>query len=149
VEFPERGLMPPPQGEVVLGAVRFRYPRREAAIGIPELRIEPGVRLVVVGPSGAGKSTFAALLSRSLDPVAGRILLDGENLRDYDEVTLRQRIAWLPQRPHLFAATLADNLRLGDPDADETRLLDVLQAVALRDWFRQLPQGFATPIGEY
>lgn len=149
VEFPERGLMPPPQGEVVLEAVRFRYPRREAAIGIPELRIEPGVRLVVEGPSGAGKSTFAALLCRSLDPDAGRILLDGENLRDYDEVTLRQRIAWLPQRPHLFAATLADNLRLGDPDADETRLLDVLQAVALRDWFRQLPQGFATPIGEY
>ncbi len=149
VEFPERGIAPPARGEVVFDAVRFRYPQRETAIDIPGLRIEAGARLIVEGPSGAGKSTFAALLCRVFDPDEGRILLDGENLRDYDEATLRQRIAWLPQRPHLFAATLADNLRLGDPQADESRLLGVLEAVALRDWFERLPQGFDTRIGEY
>jgi len=103
----------------------------------------------VRGESGAGKSTLAALLARSLDPQQGRVRLDGVDLRDYDEASLRARVAVLFQRPHLFAASVAENLRIADATADDARLRAVLQAVALDTWLAQLPQGLDTPLGEY
>jgi ATP-binding cassette subfamily C protein CydC len=89
------------------------------------------------------------LLTRSLDPTCGTIWLDGVALHDYDEPALRARVAALSQRPHLFAASVADNLRLADPHADDARLRAVLAAVALDGWLARLPQGLATRIGEY
>ncbi|MEO7917612.1 MAG: thiol reductant ABC exporter subunit CydC [Dokdonella sp.] len=113
------------------------------------LRVEPGSRIVLTGPSGSGKSTFAALLARIVDPQSGLILFGNQDLCQVSESSLRSTIALLTQRPHLFALTLAENLRFGDLSADDARLLAALDAVALGDFIRSLPRGLATPIGEY
>ncbi|MBL8299258.1 MAG: thiol reductant ABC exporter subunit CydC [Rhodanobacteraceae bacterium] len=141
--------LPPPRGALELRRVSYIYPARSAGLAELTLSIAPGARLCVSGVSGAGKSTLAALLARSLDPASGDIRLDSVDLRDYDEAALRSRVALLPQRPHLFAASVAENLRIADPQADDARLQAVLQAVALDAWLAQLPQGLATPLGEY
>ncbi len=118
-------------------------------IGPTNLDIAPADRIVISGPSGSGKSTLAALLARTLDPQSGAIKFGDVDLRQVPESSLRSSISLLTQRPHLFAMTLADNLRLGDPSADDARLLAALEAVAIGPFVRALPQGLATPIGEY
>jgi ATP-binding cassette subfamily C protein CydC len=141
----------PPQaaGALRLRGVRFTYPGRTSGVDLPELDLAAGGCLLVGGASGAGKSTLAALLARLMDPNAGQIELDGCDLRHYDEATLRRRVVLQTQRPHLFAASLAQNLRVADPGADDARLRAVLVAVALDDWLQRLPQGLDTMIGEY
>jgi ATP-binding cassette, subfamily C, bacterial CydC len=150
VTFPQDSQVPdPPRGALSLQRVSYRYPERDAGLAELTWSITPGARVCVSGVSGAGKSTLAALLVRSIDPSGGEIRLDGVELRSLDEATLRARVALLPQRPHLFAASVAENLRMADPAADDARLRAVLQAVALDGWLAQLPQGLATPLGEY
>ena len=110
--------------------------------------IQPGEKVALVGPSGAGKSTIVQLLLRFVDPTGGQITVDGVPLALIPAALWRAQIAWVPQRPHLFQATIADNIRLGRPDAP---LEDVVRAAeqAHADAFtRALPQGYATPIGE-
>lgn len=141
--------LPTAAGELQLHGLRYIYPGRRSGVIAPDLWLPAGGRLLLSGPSGAGKSTLAALLARLMDPDAGVIELDGVNLRDYDEASLRQRVALQPQRPHLFAASLAENLRLADPGADAARLQAVLRAVALEEFLAGLPQGLDTLIGEY
>lgn len=136
-------------GALQLRGVRYTYPGRSSGVMAPDLRLPAGGRLLISGSSGAGKSTLAALLARLMDADSGAIELDGVDLRDYDEASLRQRVVLQPQRPHLFAASLADNLRLADPAADEARLHAVLRAVALEEFLAALPQGLDTLIGEY
>ena len=118
-------------------------------IDVTTLRIRPGDRIVISGPSGSGKSTLAAMLARTLDPQSGTVTLGEVDLRQLPESSLRSSIALLTQRPHLFAMTLAENLRLGDPSADDNQLCAALEAVALGAFVRALPLGLATPIGEY
>lgn len=141
--------LPQACGEVSVHELAYRHAGRRGGLAPLSLQIPARARVLVRGVSGAGKSTLVALLTRQLDPQRGRILLDGVDLRDYDEASLRTRVACLPQRPHLFAASLAQNLRLADADADEARLRAVLQAVDLGEWLQALPQGLDTPIGEY
>jgi ATP-binding cassette subfamily C protein CydC len=141
--------LPEPRGEIRLKGVTFSYPGRGVVIDNLTATIAPGSRVTITGRSGIGKSTLASLLVRERDPDEGTIELDGMDLRDYPEAELRKRIAYLPQRPHLFAATLRENLKLGDPEADDERLRAVLAAVALDEWFERLPEGFETVIGEY
>lgn len=149
ITFRAAAATPPPRGEVSVHDAAYRHAGRRAGLAALSLQIDAGARVLVRGVSGAGKSTLVALLTRQLDPQQGRVLLDGVDLRDYDEASLRARIACLPQRPHLFAASLAQNLRLADPAADDTRLRAVLQAVDLGGWLETLPQGLDTMIGEY
>lgn len=129
--------------------VHFRWPGRNVGIEVDALCIQAGERVLVSGPSGSGKSTFAALAARIVDPDRGTIRLGGHALHRFDETTLRRHIALLPQRPHLFAMTLAENLRLGNPQASDDELRAVLAAVDLQHWLTQLPDGLATPVGEY
>jgi ATP-binding cassette subfamily C protein CydC len=150
VTFPQDSqVVAPLRGALSLQRVSYRYPERDAGLAELTWSITPGARVCVSGVSGAGKSTLAALLVRSIDPSGGEIRLDGVELRSLDEASLRARVALLPQRPHLFAASVAENLRMADPAADDARLRAVLQAVALDVWLAQLPQGLATPLGEY
>lgn len=141
--------LPVARGALAVREAGYCYRERASGLAPVSVSIAAGARLVVRGASGAGKSTFAALLARSIDPDAGDVRLDGVDLRDYDEASLRARIALLPQRPHLFAASVAENLRTADASADDARLHDVLRAVALDDWLASLPQGLQTPLGEY
>ena len=128
---------------------REEHDVKRRGIDVTTLRIAPGDRVVINGPSGSGKSTLAALLARTLDPQSGTVTFGGVDLRQISESSLRSSIALLTQRPHLFAMTLAENLRLGDPSADDDRLFAALEAVALGLFVRALPLGLATPIGEY
>jgi ATP-binding cassette subfamily C protein CydC len=149
IAFPAAAPLPPARGAVRVHDASYRYAGRDAGVNGVSFALPAGARLCVRGVSGAGKSTLAALLARSIDPDRGEIALDGCDLRSYDEASLRARVALLPQRPHLFAASVADNLRVADAQADDARLRAVLHAVALDAWLAQLPQGFDTPLGEY
>lgn len=136
-------------GALQLRGVGRRHPGRVDGIVPFDLDLPAGARVVVEGRSGAGKSTVLKLLARGVDPDAGRIVLDGADLSAYREDALRASVALLPQRPHLFAMSLAENLGLGDPRIDRSRMRAALEAVALGDWLSRLPQGLDTRLGEY
>jgi len=112
------------------------------------LRLEPGETVALVGPSGEGKSTIASLLLRLADPDAGGVLCGVTDLREVDPREWRRRVAWLPQRPTLFAASVADNVRLAAPGATEERVAEALAAANALGFVAALPDGADTLIGE-
>ncbi len=139
----------PSVGAVVLDSVTVSYPGRGRPVldGV-SLRLEPGERVALVGPSGEGKTTLAALVLRLLDPEAGDVRCAGIDLRDVDPADWRRRLAWVPQRPTIFAATLEDNVRLGAPDAPAAAVHAAVAAAGLEPVVASLPDGAATRIGE-
>jgi ATP-binding cassette subfamily B protein len=145
VELPQ-----PARGELVFEQVTFHYPtRREtSALNDFSLAVKARERLAVVGPSGAGKTTIFQLAERFYDPDAGRILLDGVDLKDADPAEVRQRIAMVPQETVMFAASARDNLRYGNWDASEDELWQAARDANAEDFLRALPQGLDTYMGE-
>ncbi|MEV0841392.1 thiol reductant ABC exporter subunit CydD [Actinocatenispora sera] len=132
--------------------VTVRYPGRDgpALCGF-ELTVAVGDRLVLTGPSGVGKSTVLALVLGFVRPTRGRVLLGGRDLAAMDRTELagwRARLGWLPQRPRLFAGTLAANVALGAPGADEARIRRAIRAAALGEVVAGLPAGLHTMLGE-
>ena len=130
-------------------AASFTYPgaRRPALSGI-SLSVPAGATLALVGPSGAGKTTLASLLLRFWDPNAGRILIDGVDLRDFDLDHLRRRVSLVSQDTYLFNDTLRANVALARPEADEEEIRRALEQAALADFVASLPEGLDTPVGE-
>jgi len=114
-----------------------------------DLVLAPGARIALVGPSGSGKSTIAALLVRWLDPTAGRITVDGIDLRRISTDRIRRLVGYLPEDSYLFDTTIEENLRIGRHDATATELRDALAAARLLDWVDTLPNGLATLVGEH
>lgn len=112
------------------------------------LAMEPGERVALVGASGSGKSSVAQLLVRLIDPSAGRVCLNDRDVRELSLSSLRQRVGYLTQHTELFHASLAMNLCIGDTQADDEMLWQVLEVVDLHDWARELPQGLDTWVGE-
>jgi ATP-binding cassette subfamily B protein len=143
-------LPEPAPGELVFEKVHFHYPtRREtSALNDFSLTVKARERLAVVGPSGAGKTTLFQLAERFYDPQAGRILLDGVDLRDADPADIRHRIAMVPQDTVMFAASARDNLRYGNWQADEDRLWQAARDANAEDFLRALPDGLDTFMGE-
>jgi ATP-binding cassette, subfamily C, bacterial CydC len=111
--------------------------------------LHPGDTLWIQGPSGCGKSTLAAVMAGWLAPAQGDVRVNGIPMAAVEEKTLRRQVGLLDQDLYLFPMTLAENLRLAKPDADDTALWEILERVALAQWARQLPRQLATPIGEY
>jgi len=140
--------------EIRFEEVGFTYPatRREdapqAALAGIDLVLAPGRTVALVGPSGAGKSTLAALLLRFADPTTGRITVGGTPLTELDARAWRRLVAWVPQAPHLFAGTVAENIRLGRPEASDAEVVEALRAAQAVDLLEVLPEGIDTPIGE-
>ncbi len=131
-----------------LEGLTLRYPGgARPALDRITLDIPQGSRVALVGESGAGKSSVAALLARLRDPDAGEILLGGVPIKELALADVRRTIGVVAQKPHLFTATLEDNLRLGRPSATAQELAAVLEAAGLTDFVARLPQGLATPIG--
>jgi ATP-binding cassette subfamily C protein CydD len=113
-----------------------------------DLHLEAGEHVALIGPSGAGKSTVLAVLLGFVVPDAGTVAVAGTDLSTLEPAAWRRQVAWVPQRPHLFGGTIADNLRLGDPEADTGQLHRVLAAVGLADLVAALPAGLDTAIGD-
>lgn len=143
---PARVAAPRP-GEIRLEGVTVEYPRTTALRDV-HLTIRPGERIAVVGPSGAGKSTLLGLLLGFVTPTAGRITVDGVDLAAIDLDAWRRQLAWVPQQAHLFADSVAGNIRLGAPDAPESAVRAAVRAAALNDVIERLPDGLDTMLGE-
>lgn len=134
---------------IVLDDVTVRYPGgdRPALDGV-SLELRPGERLAVTGPSGAGKSTLLHLLLGFVAPERGQVLVDGTDLGGLDLREWRRHLAWVPQRPHLFAATVADNIRLGLQGACLDQVREAARAAMADDFVIDPPHGYATRLGE-
>lgn len=143
-------LPEPSRGRIAFEHVEFRYPTRQdvAALHGFSLVVEPGETVAVVGPSGAGKSTLFQLVERFYDPLAGRILIDGVDLRQADPAELRRRIAMVPQETVIFGASARDNLRYGRWDASDDELWAAAEAANAAEFLRRLPDGLDSFLGE-
>jgi len=108
----------------------------------------PGELVALVGLTGAGKTTLASLVPRFFEPTAGRVLIDGVDVRQYSLRTLRERIALVPQEPVLFAGTIADNIGYGRLDADRAAIEGAARAAHVHTFVERLPRGYDTPIAE-
>ncbi|WP_346536583.1 thiol reductant ABC exporter subunit CydD [Micromonospora sp. DPT] len=143
----ERVPAPAGHGEIRFTDVTVAY-ERTTALREVNLTIRPGERIAVIGPSGAGKSTLLGLLLGFVTPTSGRVTVDGVDLAAVDRDAWRRQVAWVPQRAHLFAASLADNIRLGAPDTPDAALATAVADAALQDVVADLPDGLATTLGE-
>ncbi|MGD2077887.1 MAG: thiol reductant ABC exporter subunit CydD, partial [Chloroflexota bacterium] len=145
------GLAPalPAAANIVFQDVYLAYDagQRPALNGL-SLTIPAGKTVALVGPTGAGKSTVAYLLLRFLMPDKGQINVGGRVLAGIDLHSWRSSVAWVPQRPHLFHGSVADNLRLARPKAAMSDLVSAARAAQAHDFIQALPQGYDTPIGE-
>lgn len=143
-------LLLPVRGEIVLEGVAFSFPSRPDAPALHgiDLTIRPGETVALVGPSGAGKTTVIQLIQRFWDPQSGCVTMDGTDLRQLARVDLRSHIALVPQDPVIFAASAADNIRLGRPDATDAQVQAAARAAHAHDFIAALPQGYDTALGE-
>jgi thiol reductant ABC exporter CydC subunit len=149
VEPAEPARLPEGPVTVRLRGVRVRYaPDAPWALDGVDLDLPPGRRVAVVGASGSGKSTLAGVLFRFRDVDAGRVLLDGRDVREFRSDDVRRCIGGIPADPHVFAGTLQQNLQLALPGAEPSRLEAVARAAGLLDWIRSLPRGWSTPVGQ-
>ncbi len=129
--------------------VSFKYPGREQwALRRVSLKIAPGEVVAVAGPSGSGKTTLVHLLLRLFDPQEGRVLLDGQDLRDYDLKSLRRQLGLVTQETILFNETLAGNVAVGKPGSSASEIRQALQVADAELFVDQLPQGMDTPLGD-
>jgi ABC-type transport system involved in cytochrome bd biosynthesis fused ATPase/permease subunit len=134
---------------IVLRRLEVTYPgRRIPAVHDFDLEVRAGETVALTGPSGCGKSTVLSVLLGLRSPDAGGVRLGGVDLGDIDLDDWRRHLAWVPQRPHLFARTVAENVRLGRPDASDAHVSAALDAAGLTDVVRRLPHGADTRLGE-
>jgi ATP-binding cassette subfamily C protein CydC len=149
VKEPATPLAAPDAGKLSLRNLSFTYgDSLPMVLRDIDLIVAPGRKIALVGPSGEGKSTILALLMRFWEPTSGAILLGSNDYRLYRSEDTRRLFALVSQSTYLFTATLRQNLLLAKPDADEAELLRVLDQAGLQDWFRQLPNGLDTWLGE-
>ena len=146
---------PPPRppslhtDEIALNAVTTAYPGRDRpALRELSLAIRPGERVAVTGPSGAGKSTLLALLLGFVQPAAGTIQVGGTDLAAIDLGRWRAQIAWVPQQPHLFAGTAADNIALGSPGTGLDAIRRAAELAGAAEFIEELPRGYREELGE-
>ncbi len=137
------------RGEVTVRDVSFSYPGRDSLVlRNVSFDIHPGSSVALVGPSGAGKSTIAQLIARLYDPQEGVISVDGVDVRDQNLSSLRKSMGVVPQDAPLLSGTVADNIRLGQPDATREQVAEAAQAANAFDFITEFPYGFGTKVGE-
>jgi ATP-binding cassette subfamily B protein len=137
-------------GAIAFKDVSFAYPTRphERVLHHLDLSVAPGEMVAIVGPSGAGKSTIFQLLMRYYDPLGGSVCLDGVDIRRADPEAVRRRLALVPQDPVIFAASVAENIRYGRPDASDADIRQAAQLAAADEFISELADGYTTRIGE-
>jgi ABC-type transport system involved in Fe-S cluster assembly fused permease/ATPase subunit len=135
-------------GAVVFETVSFRHGARSEGLKEVSFSVQPGTTVAIVGPSGAGKTTLVRLALRMIDPQSGRVTLDGHDLRDLRQASLRRAVALVPQDVALFNDTLLGNLIFARPEATEAEVWAAAEAAELGEFIRNLPEGMATKVGE-
>lgn len=136
------------RGDVEFRNVSFSYSRTIPVLRDLNLHIKAGQTVAIVGPTGAGKSTIAGLIARFYDVREGAILIDGHDVRDVTQHSLRSQIGVVLQEPFLFTGTIRDNIRYGRLEASNEEIEAAAQAVGLHDLVAQMPDGYETPIRE-
>jgi ATP-binding cassette, subfamily B, bacterial len=147
-EAPDAVELPPIQGAIVFDQLTFGYDPARPVIEDVNLSVAPGETVAFVGPTGAGKSTLAKLVTRFYDPTAGRVLIDGYDLRDVTMFSLRSQLGVVPQEPFLFAGTIGDNIAFARPAASEAEIHEAVDKVGLSDVIGRMPDGIDTVVHE-
>ncbi len=148
VDKPDAVELPQIRGEIEFDDVTFAYSGDNPALCSVNLHIPPGQTVALVGATGAGKSTLAKLVARFYDPDHGRVLVDGHDLRDVTEHSLRSQLGIVPQEGFLFSGSIRDNIAFGRPDATDAEVREAAAAVGAREFIERLPDGYDTEVGE-
>jgi ABC-type multidrug transport system fused ATPase/permease subunit len=151
VDAPDARELPRITGEIRFEDVSFSYGTGDDAAWAlcdVDLEIPPGMTVALVGATGAGKSTLAKLVARFHDPTRGRVLVDGNDLREVTERSLRSQLGMVPQEGFLFSGTIADNIAFGRPDASREEVEEAAHAVGAHEFVARLPDGYDTEVGE-
>ena len=147
-DLPGATPAPPLRGNVRFESVSFAYEPGRPALEQVDCHVEAGQHVALVGPSGGGKSTFISLVLRLYDPVTGRVLIDGRDIREYTLASLRTQTSVVLQDSVLFAATVRDNIAYGAPGALREAIEAAARLANAHEFIAELPQGYDTVIGE-
>jgi ABC-type multidrug transport system fused ATPase/permease subunit len=148
LDRPRARDLPEIAGDVRFEDVRFSYGRGDEVLHGIGLDVPAGTTVALVGHTGAGKSTIAKLLARFYDPTRGRITIDGFDLRDVTQASLRRQLGVVPQEGFLFAGTVRENIAFGEPDATPDQIVAAAHAVGAHDFIMRLEDGYETGLGE-
>jgi ABC-type multidrug transport system fused ATPase/permease subunit len=148
VDRPGAAELPPIEGNVSFEHVRFGYGDGPEVLHGLGLEVQAGTTVALVGHTGAGKSTIAKLLARFYEPRSGRITIDGHDLRDVTQESLRRQLGIVPQEGFLFAGTVHDNIAFGRPDATREDVVDAARTVGAHTFIEALEDGYDTDLGE-
>jgi ABC-type multidrug transport system fused ATPase/permease subunit len=140
--------LPVLRGEIRFEDVTFGYGEDAPALSDVTLEVPPGQTVALVGATGAGKSTLAKLVARFYDPTGGRVLVDGHDLRDVTERSLRSQLGVVPQESYLFSGTIGDNIAFGRPGASDAEIEAAARAVGAHEFIERLPDAYDTQVGE-
>jgi len=137
-----------PRGDIRFTDVHFGYDTQRVILHGISFQVKAGEKVAIVGPTGAGKSTISRLLLRFYDPDSGRIAVDGLDLQEITQASLRDAIGVVPQDTVLFNDTIYYNIAYGDPSADEQHIYEAARTARIHDFISQLPSGYQTRVGE-
>jgi ATP-binding cassette subfamily B protein len=147
-EQPGASPLPPGEGRVRFEGVSFAYGQGRPVLEDVELELEPGTNVALIGHTGAGKTTLASLVPRFYDVTAGRVTIDGVDVRAAQLTSLRRAIGVVSQDPFLFSATVRENIAFGVSDASESDVVEAARFAQAHDFIERLPDGYDTVIGE-
>jgi ATP-binding cassette, subfamily B, bacterial len=148
IERPQARALARASGAVAFNDVSFAYRENHPVLRNVSLEVDPGTRVSISGRTGAGKTTLMSLLTRFYDPTAGKVLLDGVDLRDYRIADLRNQFAIVLQEPVLFSTSIAENIAYARPGASEEEIIEASKAANAHEFILGLPRGYESRVGE-
>jgi ABC-type multidrug transport system fused ATPase/permease subunit len=141
-------VLPKIKGNVIFNDVTFSYDAEHPVLRNINLEVEPGNTIAIVGPTGAGKTTMISLIPRFYEASEGAVLIDGHNLKDITQHSLRSQMSMVLQEPFLFSGTVMENIRYGRLDATDDEVIEAAKIANADEFINRLPKGYDTQVGE-